>query len=421
MDRPVHQPVWRKALVIGGPTLAVVVFVAVCLFEAFHARATLSVSRASVSVGKVEAGVFQDFSPIRATVVARDVVSIDAGEGGQVKEVLAQSGDLVVAGQPLVRFDNPDLAAQVLERQSRQMAAIRALQSELNGLEDARASSALNLAEMNFDLSRLQANYEKQQAIFDKGFGRPIDRDEAKLSLDRKLAARALRTEIDARAEAMRQQRQPEIVAEIKEARQTLATIRDSLGGLVVKAPGDGRLTEFSMNVGQRKGRSELIGKLTLNTGFKLTAPIDPYYLGRVRVGQAAQVTVTLLDGFRTLNARVSRVDPQVKDGVFQIELEFVGKPSVDLLEGQALDGRVLLGDDTKALVAPAGPWLDAAGGNWVMVLEPQGRFAERRPVKTGKRSEAQVEVLSGLKAGESIVTSSYETFDKIQKLEFSK
>jgi HlyD family secretion protein len=140
-----------------------------------------------------------------------------------------------------------------------------------------------------------------------------------------------------------------------------------------------------------------------------------------VRVGQAAQVTVTLLDGFRTLSARVSRVDPQVKDGVFQIELEFVGKPSVELLEGQALDGRVMLGDDSRALVAPAGPWLDAAGGNWVMVLEPQGRFAERRPVKTGKRSEAQVEVLSGLKAGESIVTSSYETFDKIQKLEFSK
>lgn len=421
MDRVLKRPLWRKVLVVAAPTLLVVVVVGVFLMAAARAGATLTMPRASISVGKAEAAVFEDFSPIRATVVARDVISLDASEGGRVKQIFAHSGDLVQAGQALVEFSNPDLQMQVLERQSQQIAAISRLQSELAGLEDARANNTMTMATLSFDLAKLEAEYLKRQALFERGVGTVVERDNAKANLDLKLAMKPLQTQIASRAEAQRQRREPEIQAEMVEARQALAVIRDSLNGLVVKAPADGRLSEFEMTVGERRGKAEVIGKLTLNTGFRLTAPIDPFYLGRVRIGQAAQVTLSVLDGTRDLKAQVTRVDPQVKDGVFRIELDFTAAQPVDLLQGQALDGRVMLGDDKPALVVPAGQWLDATGGNWVMVLDPGGAAAQRRPVKTGKRSDAQVEVLSGLKAGETIITSSYETFDKIQKIEFSK
>lgn len=421
MDRPIHRPLWRRSLVVAGPTLALVAFIVVCGFVVSHARATLEAPRASVSVGRAEAGVFQDFSPIRATVVAREVISIDAGEGGQVKQVFAHSGDVVRAGQELVQFDNPDLEMQVLDRQSQQLSAITSLQTELKGLEDTRATHAMNIANLEFELSKLQIEFGRRQALFDKGFGSAADRDNAKSSLDLKLAIKPLQLEIASRAEAERQRRLPEIKAEMQEMRRAIGANRQSLAGLVVRAPADGRLSAFALNIGERKAKSDLIGQLTLNTGFKLTAPIDPFYLGRIRIGQSAEVALPLFDGVRTLTARVSRVDPQVKDGVFQVELEFIAQAPVNLLEGQTLDGRVMLGDDKRALVVPAGAWLDTTGGAWAMVMSPDGRSAERRPVKTGKRSQAQVEVLSGLKPGESIITSSYLAFDKIQKIEFSR
>jgi len=420
MDRPLKRSLWRRGLAIGGPTVALIAILIACAVMVSSAQATLAMPRASVSVGKAQTGVFQDFSPIQATVVARDVISLDAGEGGRVKDILARSGDLVRAGQPLVRFDNPDLEMQVLERQSRQIATISGLQSELNGLEDARASNAMNMASLEFELAKLQAEYQRKQALYDKGFGSTVDRDNARSALDLKLAMKPLQTEIVTRAEAQRQRRQPEIRAEIEEARQALAAIRASMSGLAVKAPADGRLSEFVMTIGETKGRAEIVGKLTLHTGFKLTAPIDPFYLGRVRVGQSAEVTLPLLDEVKILPARVSRVDPQVKDGTFQVELEFTSRLPVDLLEGQTLDGRVMLGDDRRALVIPAGAWLDATGGAWVMVMDADGRSATRRTVKIGKRSEAQVEVLSGLKPGETVITSTHQGLDKVHRIEFS-
>ena len=124
MDRALKRPSWRRVLVIGGPAAAVMAVVAGLLVAAATAQTTYVTPRASVSIGKVEASVFQDFSPIRATVVAREVISIDAGEGGQVFRILARSGDLVEAGQALVQFNNPELEVAVLERQSRQVAAL---------------------------------------------------------------------------------------------------------------------------------------------------------------------------------------------------------------------------------------------------------------------------------------------------------
>jgi HlyD family secretion protein len=145
---------------------------------------------------------------------------------------------------------------------------------------------------------------------------------------------------------------------------------------------------------------------------------VDPYYLGRVRPGQPAILTLPVLDGTKTLNARVSRVDPQVKDGAFNIELEFSGVLPAQPLEGQALEGRLALGDDRRATVVSAGPWLDVTGGSWAMVMNADGRSAEKRRIRIGRRSAEQVEVLEDLKPGERIIITDYSPFEDIERVQ---
>ncbi len=145
------------------------------------------------------------------------------------------------------------------------------------------------------------------------------------------------------------------------------------------------------------------------DSGFKLQAQIDEYYLDRVRPGQTGAVT---LEG-REVPVRVTRVDPQVKNATFQVDLAFEGAMPRGLLPGQALEGRLTLGGDRPALVLPAGAFLERTGGDWVMVAAPSGGRAEKRRIRIGRRSAEQVEVLAGLKPGERVITSDYTGFEK--------
>src|SRR5688500_11862764 len=98
MDTPVKRPLWRGRRVLLAAGLAVGLIAVVFLGLALAgARSSLRAPAAGVVIGAVEAGAFHDFVTLRAKVVPREVVYLGALEGGQVAEVLAQSGDVVAA------------------------------------------------------------------------------------------------------------------------------------------------------------------------------------------------------------------------------------------------------------------------------------------------------------------------------------
>jgi HlyD family secretion protein len=84
---------------------------------------------------------------------------------------------------------------------------------------------------------------------------------------------------------------------------------------------------------------------------------------------------------------------------------------------GQQLEGRLTLGGDAKALILPAGPFLERSGGDWAMVLDASGRRADKRRIRIGRRNAEQVEVLSGLRPGERVITSDYTGYEKVERV----
>jgi HlyD family secretion protein len=55
------------------------------------------------------------------------------------------------------------------------------------------------------------------------------------------------------------------------------------------------------------------------------------------------------------------------------------------------------------------------------MVVSADGGHAERRRIKLGARNAEQVEVLSGLKPGERVITSDYAAFEKASRVDLSR
>jgi HlyD family secretion protein len=112
---------------------------------------------ASVTVSTVAPGVFHDFVTLRAKVVPRDVVYLDALEGGQIAQIMAQAGDVVAAGQPLVKFRNTQLELEVLDREGRLSESITQLQAYEKQLEDARVANEKAVAQIDYDVAAWSA------------------------------------------------------------------------------------------------------------------------------------------------------------------------------------------------------------------------------------------------------------------------
>ena len=115
----------------------------------------------------------------------------------------------------------------------------------------------------------------------------------------------------------------------------------------------------------------------------KLRAQVDEYYLSRVSEGLTANAEVN----GRTYRMRVSKIYPQVRNGTFEIDLQFVGEEPRELQRGQTVQLRMTLGASSQARLVPNGAFYNDTGGNWIFVVSADGRSAVRRQVRLGRRN----------------------------------
>jgi HlyD family secretion protein len=257
----------------------------------------------------------------------------------------------------------------------------------------------------------------RRDTLLRAGFVAREQTDQIHDELDYDRTLRPVQAETNGRQEALRLEQLPQIHAEMGSLQKSLSITRTKLDDLVVKAPVSGRLTAMDLKIGENRNRGDRLGEITLDTGFKISADVDEFYLGRVQPGQSADVD---LHG-QTIRLAVTRIYPQVHGGVFTIDLAFNGATPQGLLPGEAVQGKLSLGADRPGLVLPTGPFLERTGGDWVFVLRPDGRAADRRRIKIGRRTAEQVEVLSGLKPGERVITSDYQGWDKIDRIDLQR
>jgi HlyD family secretion protein len=419
MDRPIERPMWRRrrTLMVAGALAAVFSTVSLAAAVLSDAKSSVRVPVQNVTLGTVQRGIFHDFVALRATAQPKDVVYLDALEGGQVQEVLAVAGDLVAVGQPLLRFRNTELELEILDREGRLVESITQLQAYEKQLEDARVSNEKAAAQIAYDITRLQRTAERRDALAAKGYVARDLYEQVHDELDHNRKLLPLQTASNAEQDVLRRRQIPQIQSELATLQESLKVTRSKLDSLVVRAPVAGRLTDMDIKLGEIRNRGQRLGQIVADTGFKLQAQIDEYYLDRVRSGQTGDVTIE----DRQVPVRVTRVDPQVKNATFQVDLAFEGAMPRGLLPGQALEGRLTLGGDRPALILPAGAFLERTGGDWVMVADAGGGHADRRRVKIGRRSAEQVEVLAGLRPGERVITSDYTGFEKVDRVVLAK
>lgn len=165
-----------------------------------------------------------------------------------------------------------------------------------------------------------------------------------------------------------------------------------------VLAPDDGVISARSASVGAVVGAGQELFRLVRGSRMEWRAEVTPSEVGRIRVGQAVQVTAatgTELAG--KVRAIAPSADPQTRN-----VLVFVDLPRhPDLKAGTFAKGRFELGQ-SAALTAPAQAVVVRDGHTYLFVIGADNKASQRK-VQTGRRVGDRVEVLDGLKEGEPV------------------
>ena len=413
MDRPIARRLITRERVIVAVVLAFALALGAYGYVRYGLTRSISVDAQRLTLAPVEHAVFHDYLLLSGTVVPRKTQYLDAVVGGQVAEALVEEGAQVVAGQPLVVFKNANLQLQTMSQEAQTTQQLFQLTSLNQSLEEQHLQRASQFAEAEYQVHTLTAELDRKRPLLARGFVSHAEIEGLERSLvreQRKYANLQMAAQAD---DAARPGKLAQVSKSIDLITGNLAMTRESLDALTLRAPISGQLTMLDAETGAAKSAGARIGQIDSADGYKVRAAGSEYYFARVMAGQKATVEI---DG-RTYGLHVSKVYPGVKNQEFAVDLAFDAQPPA-VHRGQSLQLKLEIGASRPSVTVRNGAWYDDAGGQWAFALSPGAGSAERRPVRLGRRNPDNIEVLSGVTPGERIITSSYEPYLTVDRID---
>lgn len=413
MDRQVKVNKWtaKRILSIAAVVLFVGAVVYMAIFGDHSAKLNVQVER--ITISEVIRGPFQEFVVQRGTVLPFQTHYIDALEGGQVEEIFLEEGAMVEKGTPILRLSNPRTEQMVMNQEAILFEQITNMENTRLSLESQANQNQQQLMRGELDLQQSERQYNRIRQLYERG----LESENVFLTAQENFEhAKKLK-------EFLVQKVQQDSIIKIgrlavleKSAASLqfqLDNVRRPLEDLTTRAPITGQLSQLNADIGATISPGTRIGQVDVLDKYKLTVPVDEFYIARIVVGLKGK---TDFSG-KTYELQIRRVFPEITDGQFDVDMTFVGDVPNDIRRGQTMQIKLELDAPSEALLLARGGFYQTTGGNWVFVVDESGTEATRRDVRIGRQSPDYFEVLEGLVPGERIVTSSYENYEEIDKL----
>ncbi len=279
--------------------------------------------------------------------------------GGQVKGLFVKRGDLVKKGQLLLQLDNS------LIKQSAAAAS--------QNIETIKAQAAL-----------AKSVYEKQKNLWDQNIGSEIQLLTAKTN-----------------AEAT--------ASQLKAATEQLGMVRDQLAYTSVYSDVEGVAEEVNVKVGELfMGPGQI--KIVNTSRLKLTTMIPENYAGKVKVG--TETSLNFPDIQKIIEVKISVVgnviDPLSRS--FYIEAKLPADKN--FRPNQLVQVKIKDYEKKNAISAPINLLQNDEKGKfiYVAVMENGKLMARKKAVTVGQYYGNNIEILTGLVAGDNVITEGYQT-----------
>lgn len=398
----------NKYLLIALPIFLLVSYF---VYSAVTKKRSLDVNRNEITIKTVENAYFEDFIVFQAKVEPFNSMLLNVIEGGSIQEIFIENGDFVQKGQPLARLYNPNTELGYMTQETSMIEQINNLNKAKLDLRTQELNLAKDLVAIEHDYLDAKNLYVLNEKLFKEEILSKNEWETTKegfrFQTERKnIIQQSVQKEKQANAILISQINQSQGIMQ-----KSLEILRNNKKNFLVTAPLAGRISSFEPVLGKNYVAGESIGKIDVMKGYKLMADVDEFYLEKISEGQKGTVD----HKGEAIPVVISKVIPEVKNGRFQVELQFTNGKELDLRQGLSFGVRLMLSEKTKTTVLSKGSFSQDTAGKWIFVVN--GDKAERREIKLGRENPLYYEVLEGLKTGEKVITSNYKDYKEIQIL----
>lgn len=417
MDRIIEKKTWntKRILTIAG-IAALVLLIAGAIYST-SGKSKLDVDTERLTISTITKGPFQENIPVNGVVMPLTTIYLDATDGGRVEQKFVEDGTKLKAGDPIIKLSNTDLELRLADEQTAVYNAETQMQISHNAAQQNTISKLNSMADVDVAFKEAERIYKLDKDLYSKKAIGMQEYQTAVNQYDYQLKRKKLAMQILVQDTVLVKQQALQAQEQYAQMKQTLDLLKKKVNDLTVTAPVAGQLTSFDSEIGQDKKSGDPLGQIDVQSGFKVRVSVEEHYLSRVFTG----LTGDFQFADKTYKLIIKKVFTQVTNGQFQVDMAFVGATPTGIRKGQTLQVRLFLSDATQALLLPKGGFYQQTGGNWIFKVSDDGSKAYKVDIQINRQSPDYYELTSGLKEGDKVITSSYETYGDIQELVLKK
>jgi len=420
MDKPISNKIKKtnyRNYLLFTLTICIAAVVLTIAKSSIDTGKTYNVEKQNLVVDTVKQSTFTEFLPLRGLVQPKETIFIDTIDGGRVEEVFVQEGALVEQGQAILKLSNTNLQLNVLAREAEVSEQINNMRNTRLALEQNQLSLKRDVIELDFSVLRLQKDFNRHKTLIEQNIISQQAFEQVEDELAFQIKYREIVKESQEKEAILQSQQLAQLEQSIKTLQSNLAISRSSLDKLIIRAPRAGQLTFLDARVGESKRDGERLGQVDLIDQYKVSAQVDEFYVSRVAKGQIASFE----SAQQSYQLIVSKVYPGINNGTFKVDFKLQSQQVAQTLRlGQSLQMKFNLSSSESKLLLANGGFIQSSAGSWAFVVDPSGATASKRNISLGRKNPQSIEVLSGLLAGDRVITSSYASFADAQQLNLS-
>jgi multidrug efflux pump subunit AcrA (membrane-fusion protein) len=338
---------------------------------------------------------------------------IPAETEATVVRILKLPGSQVKADTILLEMSNPQVEQAAVDAKLQLKAAEAEYQSLRVTLQSNLMNQKAGAATVNSDYTQAKLQSDTDKALYDLGVISGLAYKNSKSKADELTTRNNIegeRLDINQKAIATQLAEQEAKVDEIR----ALADLKQKqLEALKVRAGIEGVLVDLPLQVGQHVTPGAMLAKVVQPNHLMAELKIAETQARDVQIAQPA--TIDTHNG--TVSGTVMRVDPAVQNGTVTVDVKLTGELPKGARPDLSVDGTIDLEKLENVLYVGRPAFGQEDSTISLFKLDPDGKGAVRVPVKVGRASVNSIQVLQGLKEGDTVILSDMSREDNTDRI----
>jgi len=406
------QALWKKYWFIIPLLLAV--FLA-WKFSQYFGDASYIVEHEKLVTAKVEQGVFQ--VNVRATGLLKpeNIRWVSAQVSGRIEQVFVKAGAKVSAGDVLVTLSNPEFERELEKarwelqaNKAESNAAYVSLESQLVDIENSVVAAEYNYLSAKLKLDAETALMEQGNATVSA-----LDYQKSQLAVKQQkqywLAQQQKVAKMKLTMAATKQAQQARLGLMENNYQRALAQVK----ALSVMASTSGVIQQVSLELGERTQVGSSVALIADQSSLFAELQVQEVRVKDIKLGQTVHIDTRTSQ----ITGKVSRIDPAVKSGMVQVDVNLIGNLPAEARPELTVDGLIEISNIENALFVNRPVFAPRDSQVDLFKLTVDQQFAEKKQVSLGQSSVNKIQVLSGLTVGDEIIISDTSSWQEHQQV----